>query len=93
MKQTVLDADIHSELPEKERLALSSGHSLRAGLASSADADERYIAQATRSCIRRVFTSVSTPSGSVPRRPDQGGGALIWVTLSGPVSSYKPIQL
>lgn len=43
IKQTVLDAGIRSELPEKERLALFSGHSLRAGLASSAKVDERYV--------------------------------------------------
>jgi integrase len=43
IKQTVLNAGIRSGLPEKERLALFSGHSLRAGLASSADVDERYI--------------------------------------------------
>ena len=43
IKQTVLDAGIRSDLPEKERLALFSGHSLRAGLASSAEVDERYI--------------------------------------------------
>ncbi|MEP0048995.1 MAG: tyrosine-type recombinase/integrase [Roseobacter sp.] len=43
IKQTVLDAGIRSELPEKERLALFSGHSLRAGLASSAEVDERYV--------------------------------------------------
>ncbi|PTQ65052.1 site-specific recombinase XerD [Celeribacter persicus] len=43
IKRTVLDAGIRSDLPEKERLALFSGHSLRAGLASSADVDERYV--------------------------------------------------
>ena len=43
IKQTVLDAGIRSELSEKDRLALFSGHSLRAGLASSAEVDERYI--------------------------------------------------
>jgi integrase len=43
IKRTVLDADIRSELPEKDRLALFSGHSLRAGLASSAEVDERYV--------------------------------------------------
>ena len=43
IKQTVLNAGIRSDLPEKERLALFSGHSLRAGLASSADVDGRYI--------------------------------------------------
>lgn len=43
IKQTVLDAGIRNELPASKRLALFSGHSLRAGLASSADVDERYI--------------------------------------------------
>ena len=43
IKKTVRDAGIRSDLPERERLALFSGHSLRAGLASSADVDERYI--------------------------------------------------
>lgn len=43
IKRTVLDADIRSDLPEKDRLALFSGHSLRAGLASSAEVDECYV--------------------------------------------------
>lgn len=43
IKQTVLAAGIRAELPEKDRLALFSGHSLRAGLASSAEIDERYV--------------------------------------------------
>ena len=43
IKQTVLDSSIRSDLPEKERLALFSGHSLRAGLASNVEVDERYV--------------------------------------------------
>ncbi|EAQ10889.1 site-specific recombinase XerD [Maritimibacter alkaliphilus HTCC2654] len=43
IKRTVLDAGIRSELPEQERMALFSGHSLRAGLASSAEVDERFV--------------------------------------------------
>ncbi|GGB26910.1 tyrosine-type recombinase/integrase [Allosediminivita pacifica] len=43
IKRTVLDAGIRAELPEKERLALFSGHSLRSGLASSAEVDERHV--------------------------------------------------
>ncbi len=43
IKQTVLAAGLRSDLPEKDRLALFSGHSLRAGLASGAEVDERYI--------------------------------------------------
>jgi integrase len=36
-------AGLRPELPEKERVALFSGHSLRAGLASSAEVDERHV--------------------------------------------------
>ena len=43
IKKTVLDAGIRADLPDKERLAMFSGHSLRAGLASSAEAGERYV--------------------------------------------------
>ena len=43
IKRTVLDAGLRPDLPENARLHLYSGHSLRAGLASSADVDERYV--------------------------------------------------
>ena len=43
IKATVLKSGIRSDLPEKDRLALFSGHSLRAGLASSAEVDERHV--------------------------------------------------
>lgn len=43
IKQTVLVAGLRSDLPEAERLALFCGHSLRTGLASSAQVDERYV--------------------------------------------------
>jgi integrase len=43
IKQTVRDAGLRPDLPEAERLRLYSGHSLRAGLASSAEVDERYV--------------------------------------------------
>jgi integrase len=43
VKQTILKSGIRSDLSEKDRLALFSGHSLRAGLASSAEVDERYV--------------------------------------------------
>jgi hypothetical protein len=42
IERTVLDEGIRSVLPEKDRLALFSGHSLRAGLANAAEVDERY---------------------------------------------------
>ncbi|WP_245841001.1 tyrosine-type recombinase/integrase [Puniceibacterium sediminis] len=43
IKKTILDAGIRSDLPEKERLALFSGHSLRTGLASGTEVDARYV--------------------------------------------------
>ena len=43
IKATVLKSGIRSDMSEKERVALFSGHSLRAGLASSAEVDERYV--------------------------------------------------
>ncbi|MBK0326174.1 tyrosine-type recombinase/integrase [Rhodobacteraceae bacterium F11138] len=43
IKATVLKSGIRPDLPEKDRAALFSGHSLRAGLASSAQVDERYV--------------------------------------------------
>jgi integrase len=43
IKTCVREAGLRPELSEKERVALFSGHSLRAGLASSAEIDERYV--------------------------------------------------
>ena len=43
IKKCILNAGIRTDLPEAERLKLFSGHSLRAGLASSAEVDERYV--------------------------------------------------
>lgn len=43
IKQTVEDAGLRPELSKADRAKLYSGHSLRAGLASSAEVDERYI--------------------------------------------------
>ncbi|MCO6188390.1 tyrosine-type recombinase/integrase, partial [Rhizobium sp. L1K21] len=43
VKKTILAAGIRGELPEAERVKLFSGHSLRAGLATSAEVDERYV--------------------------------------------------
>ncbi|QEW23400.1 site-specific tyrosine recombinase XerC (plasmid) [Paracoccaceae bacterium] len=43
VKQTVHDAGIRGELPEKDRMALFSGHSLRAGFAHHAEAAEHLV--------------------------------------------------
>lgn len=43
IKQTVEAAGLRPDLSKADRLRLYSGHSLRAGLASSAEVDERYV--------------------------------------------------
>jgi integrase len=43
VKSSVMAAGIRGDLPEFERELKFSGHSLRAGLASSAEVDERYV--------------------------------------------------
>jgi len=43
IKACVRDAGLRPDLPEAERIRLYSGHSLRAGLASSAEVDERHV--------------------------------------------------
>ena len=43
VKRTALAAGVRSDLTEGERGKLFAGHSLRAGLASSAEVDERYV--------------------------------------------------
>ncbi len=43
IKQTVEETGLRPELSTADRLRLYSGHSLRAGLASSAEVDERYV--------------------------------------------------
>ena len=43
IKACARDAGLRPDLPEAERVRLYSGHSLRAGLASSAEVDERHV--------------------------------------------------
>jgi integrase len=43
VKRTALAAGVRGDLPEGERRNLFAGHSLRSGLASSAEVDERYV--------------------------------------------------
>ena len=43
IKRTMLEAGLRPDLPDAERVKLFSGHSLRSGLASYAEVDERYV--------------------------------------------------
>ena len=62
IKQTVLDAGLRSELPEKERLALFSGHSLRTGFASSVSVDGHNVRKKIK------YGSYEEPQHSRPHR-------------------------
>ncbi|SET97110.1 hypothetical protein SAMN04489858_1172 [Paracoccus homiensis] len=60
VQRTALAAGLRPGLPESERRALFAGHSLRVGLATSAEIDERHVqkqlghatAEMTRRCQR-----------------------------------------
>ena len=86
VKQTVLAAGIRSDLPDADRGLLFAGHSLRSGLASSAEIEERYVqkqlghasAEMTRKYQRRrdrFRTNLTKASGCesplLPRFPPQ----------------------
>lgn len=43
IKRTMLEAGLGADVPDAERMKLFSGHSLRAGLASYAEVDERHV--------------------------------------------------
>ena len=43
VKRAALAAGVRGDLPQAERAQKFAGHSLRAGLASSVEADERYV--------------------------------------------------
>ena len=43
IKRTMLEAGLRPDVPDAERIKLFSGHSLRAGLASYAEVDERHV--------------------------------------------------
>ena len=43
IKKTMLEVGLRPDLPDAERVKLFSGHSLRSGLASYAEVDERYV--------------------------------------------------
>ena len=83
VKRAAQAAGLRGDLPEQDRPALFSGHSLRAGLASSAEADERYgqkplghaSAEMTRRYQRRRDRfRIHRPTAAGLSRPRQGGG-------------------
>jgi integrase len=77
IKSCAREAGLRPDLPEAERVRLFSGHSLRAGLASSAEVDERYVQkQLGHACQRRDDPPISATPRQVPREPDQGRGPV-----------------
>ena len=85
IKQTVQSAGIRSDLPEEDRMALFSGHSLRAGLASSAEVDERYVQKQ----LGHADAAISAAPRSVPREPDQGCGPVRYLLDANPCPTRR----
>jgi Phage integrase family len=89
VKRTALAAGVRAGLPEAERAQKFAGHSLRAGLASTAEVDERYVqkqlghasAEMTRRYQRRrdrfrvnLTKAAQAVVGNVTTGPATGGG-------------------
>ena len=80
VQRTALAAGLRPELPEAERRALFAGHSLCAGLASSAEIDGAPCAEAARPRLGRDDPSISAQSGQISIQFNQGCG-----TVTGPL--------
>ena len=76
VKRTALAAGVRGDLPEGERGQKFAGHSLRAGLASSAEVDERYVQKQLGHASRGNDPQISAAARSVPRQSHQGVRAL-----------------
>ena len=72
IKRTVLDAGIRSDLPEKERLALFSGHSLARRSRQLRRGRRALRPETPRPRLRRNDPTLPTPPRQVPGEPDQG---------------------
>jgi len=73
VKRTALAAGVRGDLTEGERARRFAGHSLRAGLASSAEVDERYIVEVgvlgDIAVSLRAIALHATPQRATPRMP------------------------
>ena len=77
VKRTALAAGIRTDLSEAEREEKFSGHSLRAGLATSAAADERDVQKQLGHTSVEMTRTLPAPPRPVPRQSHQGSGAVI----------------
>jgi hypothetical protein len=76
VKRTVLATGLRPNLPDAERLALYSGHSLRAGLASHAEVPRSRGPDAPRVRLRRNDPQIPAPTRPLQAQPDEGRRAV-----------------
>ena len=76
VKRAALAAGVRGDLSEGERAQKFSGHSLRAGLASSAEVDERYVQKQLGHSSGGDDTQVPATAGPLPGQSHQGVRAL-----------------
>ena len=76
VKRTALAAGVRSDLPEGQRDKLFAGHSLRSGLASSAEVDERYVQKQLGHASAEMTRKYQRRRDRFPRESHQGIRAL-----------------
>lgn len=81
VKRAALAAGVRGDLSESERAGKFSGHSLRAGLASSAEVDERYV-QNQLGHASAESPQIPAPTRPVQGKPHKGRGAVKFPALT-----------
>ena len=76
VKHTALGAGVRGDLTEGEREKKFSGHSLRAGLASSPPRSANAMCKSSSASLRRNDPPLPTPPRPLSRQSHQGGGPL-----------------
>jgi integrase len=81
LRRAALAAGMRADLLEGERIGKFAGHSLRAGLASSAEVDERYVQKHLGHASAEM--TLPAPARAVSRQPHQSRGPLIRMSRLG----------
>lgn len=76
VKSAALAAGLHGDLGEDERAAKFSGHSLRAGLASSAEVDERHVQKQLGHASAEMTRKYQRRRDRLRGQSDEGLGAV-----------------
>ena len=102
VKKVAGAAGVRGDLPEKDRALAFSGHSLRSGLASSAEVDERYVQKQLGHSTAEMTRRYQRRRRAISRKLDQSRRPLkreaqplarICVRISGARSVEKRVRI